>query len=87
MLSGCPGVPKTPTITEKICPKCGSIIEFFSTDTQMSCRQCGFTAYNDTLSCVMWCAAARECVGDEMYEHMMKIAEMQKASQKEISAK
>ena len=75
---GCQGKPKTPTIQEKICPKCGNLIEMFSIDTQMACEKCGFVAYNDTLSCVQWCEYARQCVGDEMYEHMMKIAEEQK---------
>lgn len=75
---GCQGKPRTPTIQEKICPKCGSLIEMFSIDTQMACEKCGFVAYNDTLSCVQWCEYARQCVGDEMYEHMMKIAEEQK---------
>ena len=37
-------------------------------------------AYNDTLSCVQWCQYARKCVGDEMYEVMMKIAARQKAT-------
>ena len=75
---GCQGKPRTPTIQEKICLKCGSLIEMFSIDTQMACEKCGFVAYNDTLSCVQWCEYARQCVGDEMYEHMMKIAEEQK---------
>ena len=78
MLDGCQGKPRTPTIIEKVCPQCGNLIELFSIDTQMPCEKCGFIAYNDTLSCVQWCAHARKCVGDEMYEHMMKIAEMQK---------
>ena len=82
MLSGCQGKPRTPTIIEKICPNCGSIIELFSIDTQMTCETCGFIAYNDTLSCVQWCQYARKCVGDEMYDHMMAIA----ASQKERAA-
>ena len=82
MLSGCQGKPRTPTIIEKICPNCGSIIELFSIDTQMACETCGFIAYNDTLSCVQWCQYARKCVGDEMYDHMMAIA----ASQKERAA-
>ena len=47
--------------------------------TQMACEKCGFIAYNDTLSCVQWCQYARKCVGDEMYEVMMKIAAEQKA--------
>ena len=79
MLDGCQGKPRTPTIIEKICPQCGELIEMFSIDTQMTCEKCGFIAYNDTLSCVQWCQYARKCVGDEMYEVMMKIAKEQKA--------
>lgn len=78
MISGCQGKPTTPTITEKICPQCGSVIELFSIDTQMACENCGFVAYNDSLSCVQWCKYARKCVGDEMYEAMMKIAKNRK---------
>jgi hypothetical protein len=32
--------------------------------------ECGFVAYNDAQNCVQWCEYARECVGDEMYEHL-----------------
>ncbi len=78
IVEGCQGKPRTPTIHEKTCPQCGNIIELFSIDTQVSCDTCGFIAYNDTLSCVQWCAHARKCVGDEMYESMMKIAQRQK---------
>ncbi len=78
MLDGCQGKPKTPTIIEKICPQCGNLIEMFSIDTQMACEHCGFVAYNDTLSCVQWCAHAKACVGEEMYNHMMQIAAMQR---------
>ena len=78
MMEGCQGKPRTPTIHEKICPKCGNVIELFSIDTQVACEVCGFVAYNDTLRCVQWCEYARKCVGDEMYERMMEIAAMQK---------
>ena len=78
IMHGCQARPKTPTIHEKICPNCGSVIELFSIDTQMACEKCGFIAYNDTLSCVQWCEYARQCVGDEMYEQMMKVAQQQK---------
>jgi len=78
---GCQARPRTPTIQEKVCPKCGSIIELFSIDTQMACEKCGFVAYNDTLSCVQWCEYARQCVGDEMYAHMMQVAQEQKRRQ------
>ena len=79
ILGGCQGRPKTPTIQEKICPQCGSVIELFSIDTQMACEKCGFIAYNDTLSCVQWCQYAKQCVGEEMYDHLMKLAAEQKA--------
>lgn len=83
MLDGCQGKPRTPTIEEKICPNCGSIIEIFSIDTEVACEKCGFIAYNDKLSCVQWCQYARKCVGDEAYEALMKIAESQKRRKKE----
>lgn len=78
LMESCQGRPRTPTIHEKTCPRCGSIIEIFSIDTEVPCDNCGFVAYNDTLSCVQWCEYARKCVGDEMYEQMMKIAAQQK---------
>jgi hypothetical protein len=78
MLEGCQGKPRTQTIIEKICPQCGHEIELFSIDTQMPCEHCGFVAYNDTLSCVQWCQYAKKCVGEEMYEHLMKVAAQQK---------
>ena len=73
-----PGEAPDPTIQEKVCPRCGNIIEIFSIDTEVACDACGFVAYNDTLSCVQWCQYARKCVGDEMYAHMMEIAALQK---------
>ena len=78
IMDGCQGKPRTPTIIEKTCPQCGNEIELFSSDTEVTCDNCGFIVYNDTLSCVQWCKYARQCVGDEMYEVMMKIAERQK---------
>ena len=78
IFEGCQGKPRTPTLEEKICPRCGNVIEVFSTETEVACDKCGFVAYNDSLSCVQWCPYARKCVGDEMYEHMMEIAAMQK---------
>lgn len=78
LMDSCQGKPRTPTLQEKVCPQCGGIIEIFSIDTEVACENCGFVAYNDTLSCVQWCEYARKCVGDEMYEHLMKVAQLQK---------
>jgi len=75
MTDGCPGsvgIKGTPTLKVKICPECGNEIELFSGDPCAVCAKCGFTAYNDEQSCIMWCAKARECVGDEVYERFMK---------------
>ena len=78
IMDGCQGRPRTPTIIEKICPNCGSEIELFSIDTEMVCENCGYTVYNDTLSCVQWCKYAKDCVGEDMYKNMMIIANRNK---------
>jgi hypothetical protein len=56
----------------KVCPECGAEIEIFSKDTHAVCA-CGFVAYNDFQSCVRWCAYAKECVGDELFEKFIAI--------------
>ena len=76
--TGCQSKSKEITLTERVCPKCGNIIELFSVDTEVACDKCGFVAYNDTLSCVQWCKYAKQCVGEQMYESMMAIAKKQK---------
>lgn len=82
ILGGCQSKSKDITIMEKPCPQCGHEIEIFSIDTQMVCEHCGFVIYNDTLSCVQWCAHAKECVGEQMYDSLLAIAEAKKARQK-----
>lgn len=79
IMNSCQGKPRTPTIEEKCCPQCGHTIEMFSIDTEVACEHCGFVAYNDSLSCVQWCKYAKQCVGEEMYNHLMEIAAQQKA--------
>ena len=72
--AGCQGRDRTPTIREKICPRCGHEVEVFSVDTEVICEHCGQKIFNDALSCVQWCEYARQCVGDEMYEALMEVA-------------
>jgi len=74
MLSKCPGAAAfrgSVTIKEKTCPACGREIELFSCDPYETCK-CGFIAYNDTQSCIKWCAYAKECVGEEVYNRFMQ---------------
>lgn len=70
---GCQGRDHTPTLTIKTCPECGSEVEVFSIDTSVQCETCGFTVYNDAVSCVEWCKYGRQCVGDEEYERLMDV--------------
>ena len=89
MLEKCPGT-KTilqPTIKLKNCPKCGEEVEYLSTDMKMDCPKCGFTMYNNLASCVQYCEYAKECVGEELYNRIMKEqaavdAEKEKAKEK-----
>ena len=87
LYEGCQSKSKEITITEKTCPQCGNPVELFSIDTEVRCEHCGFTIYNDALSCVQWCQYARKCVGDEMYERMRKVAEHQKQKRQEELAR
>jgi NADH pyrophosphatase NudC (nudix superfamily) len=72
MLDRCPGAAniRTPTLAVRKCPQCGEEIEIFSNDVSVKCSSCGFTVYNDILSCVQWCKYARECVGEETYRNL-----------------
>jgi len=72
MLDRCPGAAtlRTPTLTIKKCPECGEEIEVFSNDVSVTCSRCGFTVYNDALSCIQWCRYAKECVGEETYRRL-----------------
>jgi len=80
IIDDCPGaVPlKRPTIIFRTCPKCGEEIELFSSDVKMNCDNCGFTVYNDTMSCVQWCEYAKECVGEETYNEVMEMLKRKK---------
>ena len=74
MIDGCPGAIGFKGAQElkiKICPECGEEIEIFSRDACMQCS-CGFTAYNDSQTCLKWCKFARECIGEELYDKFLK---------------
>lgn len=77
MKTSCPGagnISGTPTLKVKTCPDCGGEIELFSSELQTECRTCGFVAYNSIISCIQWCKAAKECVGEELYYELMERA-------------
>ena len=80
MVDQCPGAIniRMPRLEIKDCPKCGEEIEIFSNEASAKCTNCGFVSYNDLLSCVEWCEYAKECVGEEKYERIMRQISEQK---------
>ena len=58
-------------VEEHECPNCGFVEEIFSNETKVKCHQCGGWVYKEKLpSCVDWCAAARECIGEERWKQV-----------------
>jgi len=72
---GCPGSReiRSPYPEEIKCVFCGAPCEIWSDETQMRCKSCGETFdRNMKPSCIMWCPAAKECVGKEKYDRIAK---------------
>ncbi len=86
IFEGCQSKSRELSLEEKVCPRCGNLVEVFSIDTEVVCDRCGFVIYNDTLSCVQWCKYAKQCVGPEMYERMMRVLEEQKRKRRQTEA-
>ena len=84
--NGCQSKSKEITISDKICPRCGNEIEIFSVDTEATCDKCGYTIYNDTLSCVQWCKYAKQCVGEETYQRLMAFVKLREERKAEEAA-
>lgn len=81
LFEGCQSKSKDISLEIKTCPQCGAEIEVFSVDTEVACENCGFIVYNDKLNCAQWCQYAKQCVGEEMQQKMLQIAEHIKAEQ------
>ncbi|HHT9132285.1 MAG TPA: hypothetical protein ACFYED_07345 [Candidatus Tripitaka californicus] len=80
----CPGSLKTtaPTIVERRCPKCGRTVEMFGDEEKTECK-CGNTVFKDRIpTCVEWCKAAEECLGDVIDVKKIK-EEAKKRAEKE----
>jgi hypothetical protein len=69
----CPGQDGRKTSVENIiCTKCGYIAEIFSDEIIVYCPKCRDLICRERLpSCINWCKAAKECVGEERYKHFM----------------
>lgn len=74
MVSRCPGQDnRNLKVSVHICPHCGHEVEIFSDETRAKCQKCGKYVYQEQLpSCVEWCAAARECLGEERWKQLQR---------------
>jgi hypothetical protein len=71
----CPGSLeiRTPYPEEIICYWCDAVSEIWSDESEIICRKCGRTISRGMKpTCIEWCTAARECIGTEKYEKLMK---------------
>ena len=73
MLDKCPGSGdiRTPVPTLKKCPECGEEVEIWSDELKAKCTQCSATVFREAIpSCIDWCPAARECLGEEKHNRL-----------------
>jgi DNA-directed RNA polymerase subunit RPC12/RpoP len=54
------------------CPECGHEVEIFSNETKVKCDNCSSWVHKEKLpSCIDWCAAAQQCLGEERWKQLM----------------
>lgn len=55
------------------CPECGEEVEIFSDELRRKCLSCGNMVYKERVpSCIEWCKAAKQCLGEERWKKMME---------------
>lgn len=77
MFNKCPGQDPRKTKAESItCSVCGYIAEIFSDEIKVQCPKCKNLICKERLpSCVDWCKAAKECIGEERWNKLKSPAE------------
>lgn len=72
---GCPGSLeiRNPFPEQISCLWCDTVNEIWTDEVEIACSGCGKTISRDMKpTCLEWCPAAKECVGVEKYERLMK---------------
>jgi NADH pyrophosphatase NudC (nudix superfamily) len=71
----CPGQDaRNLSSTIRSCPMCGASVEMFSDEQHRRCSKCRTMVFaEETPTCFQWCGGARECLGPERYEQVMKV--------------
>jgi hypothetical protein len=71
----CPGSSeiRSPYPEEIRCFWCDTVSEIWSDEVETVCKGCKRTISREMKpTCIEWCPAARECLGQEKYERLMK---------------
>lgn len=69
---------KNPYPEDMVCVRCGEITEMWTDETETVCKGCNKTITREMKSsCIEWCPAAKDCVGAEKYERIMKALKQQ----------
>ena len=85
----CPGSKdiKEPVPEVFICPNCDAEVEIWTHEHTRRCGSCGKSVVRemDTAWCIQWCRYARDCIGVEKYEELLKTGVISEESKEEIS--
>lgn len=61
------------------CPNCGCEVEIFSDEFRRRCPKCRKMVEKDAApNCASWCAAAKDCLGEERYREFLDQSEKAK---------
>jgi len=74
VINKCPGQDDRNIKSEILkCPECGHEVEMFSDEVNVRCPKCNNRVCRQRLpSCVNWCKAARQCIGEEKWKQLKK---------------
>ena len=79
----CPGskLIRQPVPQDIKCIHCGEEVELWSFESMTHCPKCGGVVVRvQGATCLDWCAAAKECVGEETYNRIMAERQAAKAA-------
>lgn len=73
----CPGAERIRvSFPDEVPCACGGKVEVWPDEGEARCPACGRTVSRKIPpACVEWCAAARECVGEQLYERYRRAKE------------
>ena len=84
----CPGSMriKEPMPEIFICPGCGEEVEIWTHERTRKCISCGKSVSReiDSAWCIQWCHYAKECIGAEKYEALLKSGALSRDKNEEV---